>query len=140
MSRFVQLSEAVSLALHAMVLIAEEEGEVRSVKEVALMLSASEAHMAKVVQRLAKAGLVKTARGPGGGVALGRKAGGITFLEIFEAIEGPLDGCPCMMNKEGACPFGRCIFSGALELANGAIREKFAATRLSDYKKEKNWI
>lgn len=137
MSRFVQLSEAASLALHAMILMAEESGKMRSVKEIALILNASEAHMAKVVQRLSKVGLVSTTRGPGGGVVLGKQPSDITFLDIFEAIEGPLDTCPCMLNKEGLCPFDSCIFSGALERATGEIREKFAATRLSDYWREK---
>lgn len=133
MSRFVQLSEAASLALHAMILMAGEREKMRSVKEIALVLHASEAHMAKVVQRLSKAGLVNTARGPGGGVILGRNPDDITFLEIFEAIEGPLDSCPCMLSRENACPFDSCIFSGALERATDEIREKFAVTRLSDY-------
>lgn len=133
MSKFVQLSEAASLALHAMILMAEEPEKTRSVKEIALILSASEAHMAKVVQRLSKVGLVNTTRGPGGGVVLGRGANDITFLEIFEAIEGPLDTCPCMLSKEGLCPFDGCIFSGALERATTEIRKKFAETSLSDY-------
>lgn len=133
MSRFVQLSEASSLALHAMILMAEEPEKIRSVKEIALILNASEAHMAKVVQRLSKVGLVSTTRGPGGGVVLGKSVNDITFLEIFEAIEGPLDQCPCMLNKEGLCSFDCCIFSGVLEKATKDIREKFAETRLSDY-------
>jgi len=137
MSRFVQLSEAASLAIHAMILMAEEVEERRSVKEIAQMLNASEAHMAKVVQRLAKVGFVRTTRGPGGGVVLAKKPDEITFLEVFEAIEGPLDQCPCMLNKEGLCPFDRCIFSGALEDATARIREKFAATSLSDYERAK---
>lgn len=133
MSRFVQLSEAASLALHAMILMAKDSEERRSVREIALVLNASEAHMAKVVQRLSKVGLVRTARGPGGGVLLGKKPEDITFLEIFEVIEGPLDRCPCMLNKGGPCPFEKCIFSGALEKATAQIKEKFANTRLSDY-------
>lgn len=138
MSRFVQLSEAASLAIHGMILMAEDSGGRRSVKEIALILNASEAHMAKVVQRLSKVGLVRTTRGPGGGVILGKKPDDISFLEIFEAIDGPLDQCPCMLNKEGPCPFESCVFSGVLEKATAQIKEKFANTRLSDYKKTKN--
>lgn len=131
MSRFFQLSEAASLALHVMVAVGVGEGPV-SVKEMALKLCASEAHLAKVVQRLSKAGLVVTQRGPGGGVTLGRNACDITFLEIFETIEGPLDASPCVLGR-GECPFKSCIFGAELGKAAEEIRSKFEATRLSDY-------
>jgi Rrf2 family protein len=58
---------------------------------------------AKIVRALARAGLVRTTRGAGGGVRLARPAERITLREVIDAIEGPLaisrcaiyDDCPC---------------------------------------------
>jgi Rrf2 family iron-sulfur cluster assembly transcriptional regulator len=51
--------------------------------------------VAKLFQRLVKAGLLHSSKGRGGGFMLGRAAHEITLMQIVEAIEGPqpLDGC-----------------------------------------------
>ena len=132
MARIVQLSEASSLALHAMIYLATEERASISVKECSAALGASEAHMAKVVQHLSKAGLVNTTRGAKGGVSLARRPEEITYLEIYEVMEGRLVSERCLLRDEGKCPFASCIFGDALEKMAGEIRQKFAETYLSD--------
>lgn len=132
MSRIVQLSEASSLALHAAVLLATAENGKKSVKDMASSLNASEAHLAKVVQQLAKAGLVTTTRGPKGGVALARPKDEISFLDIYEAIEGKLTPAKCIMHTKVPCPFTFCIYGDFLEDISRKIKEKFENTKLSD--------
>ena len=44
----------------------------------------------KILRKLVKRGIVKSYRGPHGGYALAKDASGITFLEVIEAIDGPL--------------------------------------------------
>ena len=63
----VQISQAVSIALHGMGLLALR-GRKMSIGELSEMMSASETHAAKVFQRLVKAGLVNSSRGPTGGL------------------------------------------------------------------------
>ena len=133
MAKIIQLSEASSLALHAMILLSEEKNRPLPVKEIAARISASEAHLAKVVQQLSKAGLVSTARGPKGGVMLAKRPEEVTYLEIYEAIEGQLQSGKCMMYQDGKCPFETCIFGSLLEGMTEEIRAKFAETRLSDH-------
>ena len=53
------------------------------------------ARLAKVVQDLAHAGLVRTQRGQQGGVMLARPAGEITVRDVYEAAEGPILLCRC---------------------------------------------
>jgi Rrf2 family protein len=73
-------------------------------------LSASEAHLAKVLQRLAKAGLVTGTRGPHGGFSLARPAREISLREVYEAIEGRLEVERCMLGSpvcsKPDCPLG----------------------------------
>ena len=56
----------------------------------AQMLSA--AYMEQLFARLRRAGLVRSARGPGGGYRLGRSACSITVAEIVEAVDDTIAG------------------------------------------------
>ena len=60
------------------------------------------AYLAKIVQALARAGLVRTHPGAHGGVALGRPADDITLKDVIEAVEGPIHLNRCVAHP-GAC-------------------------------------
>jgi len=51
--------------------------------------------LAKLFQRLVRAGILRSAKGRGGGFTLARPAHQITLMHVVEALEGPqpLDGC-----------------------------------------------
>ncbi len=124
-----RISEALSLGLHAMVFLAAHVGEPKRVGEIAKRLKASEAHLAKVLQTLARAGLVRAVRGPKGGYELAKPPEEITLLEIFEVLHGPLEDRLCLF-KEPLCGGKRCILGDLLEKVNQAVREHFSQTNL----------
>ena len=130
MSNIIKISEAASMALHAMTLLAENPDTLFSTRDVASTLKVSEAHLSKVLQRLAKAGLVKSVRGPKGGFVLGRDRNRITLLEVYEAIEGPLVECNCLMDNR-VCS-GTCILGGFIEKVNKEAHGYLTGTKLSD--------
>jgi Rrf2 family protein len=130
MSGIVKFSEAASLALHTMALLASDPERAWPVREIAGALPASADHLAKVMQRLGRAGLVTSSRGPGGGFALAREADGITLLEVYEAIDGPLDPGDCFLGAR-VCN-GTCMFGEAVHQANAAVHERLARTRLPE--------
>ena len=47
-------------------------------------------YLFKVLQKLTKANIIRSKRGPGGGFSLTRPAEAITILEILEAVDGPM--------------------------------------------------
>jgi len=108
---FFRVSEAVALALHAAAILAERPDELVATAFFANALSASENHLAKVMQRLSRAGLVTSTRGPGGGFRLARPAAEITLLEVYEAIEGKLDVTGCLFDRP-VCDGRFCILGG----------------------------
>ena len=57
--------------------------------------------LAKIFQKLVKAGVLRSAKGRGGGFTLGRAPHEINLIEIVEAIEGPqlLDACVVGLDK-----------------------------------------
>jgi len=130
MANVLKVSEAASLALHAMVLLAARD-EVVSTGEIASTLRVSVAHLSKVLQRLARVGLVRSIRGPKGGFILGKASEEITLLDVYEAIEGPLVPSNCLLNTP-VCSGERCILGGLLETVNEQVREYLAGTRLSE--------
>ncbi len=155
MSTVFRLSEAGSLALHATAFLAanpddilsavvradpnlvalaatREEKSIRvSAGEIAAALNVSEAHLAKVLQRLARAGLVRSVRGPNGGYTLAKESNEITLLDVYEAVEGPLNTDDCLL--EGPICSGRtCIFGGLVKKLNTQVKEHLAGTKLAD--------
>jgi DNA-binding IscR family transcriptional regulator len=64
MSNILKISEAASLALHTTVILAANPNRLVSTKKLASQLHASEAHLSKVLQRLEKADIVNSTRGP----------------------------------------------------------------------------
>lgn len=131
MSRIVQLSEASTIGLHSMVLIARSK-EMINVNKIAGLTGASKNHLAKVMQRLVKAGFLKSTRGPTGGFILKKKPSEITILNIYEAIEGIIEteGCPM---EQPICPFNKCLLGNIIREASEMVKNNFKNMTLQDY-------
>jgi Rrf2 family protein len=132
MSSFIHVSEAASLALHSTVLLAEAADSVLTTREMADTLGASEAHLSKVLQRLTRADLVESVRGPRGGFRLSREADRITLLEVWEAIEGRLETTRCLFGRPTAnCTRAGCILGDVISRVDGTVRRYLESTPLS---------
>ena len=94
MSKVIQISEATSLAFHAIVLIGRS-GKVINVQYIADVTGASRHHLAKVLQRLVKDKFVKSLKGPAGGFVLNKNPEEITLFDIYQSIEGPVVETGC---------------------------------------------
>jgi len=137
MSKIVQLSEAASIGLHAMVLIAQSDKLVK-VTEIARITGASKNHLSKVMQRFVKDGLIKSTRGPSGGFLLNKNADEITLLDIYQSVEGEISNISCPLNNQvchtnnqstldnnQVCPFNQCIMGGVVEKMTEEFVEYF---------------
>ncbi|HUT54367.1 MAG TPA: Rrf2 family transcriptional regulator [bacterium] len=131
MDNVLKISEAASLALHAIVYLADNGGHKFSNKDIAAAIHASEAHLSKVLQRLAKAGLVSSNRGPKGGFVLARRPDEITLLQVYEAIEGPMASSPCLLESP-VCAGDKCLMGDVIGRLNLEVRTYLERTRLSD--------
>ena len=109
MSKVFSLSEAASIALHGIILIAKEKEGLNVIK-ISERTDTSKHHVAKVMQRLVKAGYLTSQRGPSGGFVMRKNAEDVNFLEIYETIEGPIEVSECPMDKQ-ICPFDKCIMN-----------------------------
>ncbi len=132
MSSIFRISEAASLAMHTMVYLDANRGRTASAKEIAGRLSVSEAHLAKVLQRLTRAGYLKSARGPKGGFVLNADNNETTLLEIYELIEGSLPSDSCLFSSQ-TCSGSDCIMGGFLEQMSNQLKDYLAVTTISSY-------
>jgi Rrf2 family protein len=113
MSRILSLSEAASIAIHGMILVARSDKLV-NVNQIAELTSSSRHHVAKVFQRLVKEDFITSNRGPSGGFSLKMDPSDISFLDIYEAIEGKIVITKCPLDKP-ICPFEKCIFENVIK-------------------------
>lgn len=131
MAKIVTLSEAASIALHGMILVAKSEKMI-NVVQIAEKMDSSKHHVAKVFQRLVKEKFIESHRGPSGGFLLKKKPEEITLLEIYEAIEGKIEISDCPIDKP-ICPFDKCILNNVTKDMTIQYRDYLKNQTLSMY-------
>lgn len=131
MSKVVALTEATSIGLHSMVLIARSDA-ILNVLKISEFIGSSRHHVAKIMQRLSRAGLVSSNRGPSGGFVLKKLPSEISLLQIYEVLEGPLSVQTCPMDRP-SCPFGECILGDLALRVSREIKDYLASRTLQDY-------
>jgi Rrf2 family protein len=108
-----QISRRIEYGLRAMVcLAAQPEGRVMSFREIARRMTVPQDFLAKILKQLVTRRLVASTRGARGGYKLGRPAREISFLEVIEAVEGPVVVNLCQEGHD-ACRMSRaCTLYG----------------------------
>ena len=131
MANLFSLSEAASIALHGIILIAKEKGGLNVIK-IAERTDTSKHHVAKVMQRLVKAGYLTSQRGPSGGFLMKKDPASITFLNIYEIIEGPIEVSECPMEKQ-ICPFDKCIMNNVTRKMTLEFKDFLSKQTIDNY-------
>ena len=115
-----RVSQAFMMAVKVVILLERASKPMSSVWA-AQSLGAPAAYISKVLQRLARAGIVSVRRGYAGGYYLERPLSDITLREVLEVIDGPL-----VLSRHTACSpahskdrsgLGRVLDSIVLEAA-----------------------
>jgi len=78
-------------------------GAAISTKEIGRRTGVPRPFLSKIIQTLARAGLLGTRRGTRGGIWLLESPAAITLRQIIEAVEGPMYLNRCLA-RPGACP------------------------------------
>lgn len=131
MGNILRISEAASIALHAMLILAAKQLTFYSVKEIAARLNVSENHLSKVLQRLVKAGLVVSVKGNKGGFKIAKDPQYLFLLDVYEAIDGKFQPSTCLLNRT-PCE-NNCIMGDLMASINDQVKQFFTKTNLLEF-------
>ncbi len=93
--------------------------------------------LAKILQKLVKAKIVRSYRGVKGGFSLARQARDITVLDVIEAIEGKLSINLCLADKK-KCGFSKHCPTHFLWInVQAKLAESLKKTSFEDLAKQK---
>jgi Rrf2 family protein len=124
-------SQTVEYALRAVVHLAATAPDPQTTEAIAKATRVPQAYLSKVLQSLVQAGLVKSQRGMGGGMALAKKPAELTILEVVNAVDPirRITTCPLGLAAHGVnlCPLHRRV-DNALAL----VEDAFANTTLQE--------
>ncbi|MBY8978005.1 Rrf2 family transcriptional regulator [Rhodobacteraceae bacterium NNCM2] len=128
-----RLTTFTDYGLRMLMRLASEPGRAFSTADLAEEFGLSRNHLAKIMQRLAGAGIIETRRGGGGGAQLARPAAEISLGDIVRLLE---DGQPlveCLGADGGACSIdGRCLLKARLRSAERAFLSDLDRSTLAD--------
>ena len=107
------LTDANEYGLRAVIWMAQHPGEPFKVKDLADSIHAAPGYLIKVLQSLAKAGILTGRRGTRGGFTLQADPAKLTALDIINAIDGfeRIGSCPLALSahESSLCPVHRSI-------------------------------
>lgn len=122
-----QLSRRAEYALLALIdLAVEARGERVQLKEIAQRQDLPEKYLEQLLRPLKTAGVVLSTRGSRGGYELARSPDDLTLLEIYEAVEGPLNS-----EEEPAGQQAQRVVHAFWGELMAAVREHLAARTLA---------
>jgi len=97
-----KLSTQSRYGVRAVVDIAyNSDGTETQVKDISRRQGISPRYLEQIFQKLKRAGILGSKRGPSGGYSLAKKPEEITVWEIVRTTEGQLDPVPCVNPKDG---------------------------------------
>ena len=132
----IHLSDASLIAVHALAGLAAAPERLVQGKDLASSMGASENHLAKVMQRMVRAGIARSVKGPAGGFGLARPASEISFRQTIEAVDGPLTGDFCPFRTE-TCDPSNCIFGRDISMWAAELLAYLGKRTIDDIAKEK---
>ncbi len=95
------LNQATDYAFRAVLYLASQpKGKVVEAQVISKSESIPMRFLLKIMPSLIKAGIVRSQRGVGGGYCLARTPEAITFLDVVQAIEGPVAINRCLLDAD----------------------------------------
>jgi Rrf2 family protein len=136
-----KLTKKADYALMAMKHLAERlsEGSL-SAKDVADAYGIPPEALAKILQKLVKAGLLQSQHGTNGGYVLARPAHTISAFEVIQAIDGPLFITSCITVRGECGQSDRCNIREPLRKVNESIEAVLKRIKISHMREEPDQV
>ncbi|MFE9577060.1 RrF2 family transcriptional regulator [Nocardia sp. NPDC006044] len=133
-----KMSTGVEWAMHCCVSLGQATEPVPAAR-LAELHGVPTAYLAKHLQALSRAGIVRSVPGPAGGYVLTRPAASITMAQVVEAVDGAESAFRCTEIRRNG-PLGlpakscrtRCAVHRAMDAADAAWRTALASFTIAD--------
>jgi len=133
MLHFNRKTEYALIAIEHMIRKSKTEETVSSAREVAESYHIPLPILAKVLQKLAGKGLIKSVHGTKGGYVLAKMPQDITLATVVEIFEGPLAMTECFREEKITCPqWDGCTIKSPLYELNHKIYNLLVNTTVAD--------
>jgi Rrf2 family protein len=127
-----KLTKKADYGLIAVKYLAERpRGTASSASEIARAYGIPTELLAKILQKLARSGLLVSQHGTNGGYALARRPSEISALEVIRAIEGPLFITSCLTDRRECGQMTRCTVREPLQKVNETLVNALSAVTIS---------
>lgn len=123
------------VSMHLLTLLERAGGEPVTSRQIAASVNSNPGVIRRLLSSLARAGLVSSQLGAGGGARLAKPAERIRLLDVYRAVEAPRVFSLHRASPNRACPVGRNIqasLSGVLRRAERALEAELAGVTLAD--------
>lgn len=128
-----RLTSFTDYGLRMLMRMASDPGRAYSSAELADEFCLSRNHLAKIMQRLAREGLIETRRGGGGGAVLARPASEIRLGAVVRLLEEGQALVECFNVDGGDCTIdGQCRLKARLRSAEAAFLADLDRSTLAD--------
>lgn len=127
------LTKTAEHALRALLFLAQQpEGMLVPANRIAQATGAPANYLAKTLQGLAAAGLVRGTRGREGGYVLLRPASAITVGQVIAAFDTPSEADRCLLGDRACAAATPCAAHGRWQSARGAALRAMRSVRIQD--------
>jgi Rrf2 family protein len=103
-----RIARETDYAIRSILFMARTPATVFTVREIAVPQEIPPSFLAKILQKLTRAGITASARGSRGGFRLAGDPGEITLLGVIQAVEGRLAADGCLVEGRVCSRAGRC--------------------------------
>lgn len=127
-----KITQAGEYALLALVYLAKQpEGQLAMIDDISQAERIPKNFLAKILQTLGKAGLIRSRQGARGGFALAKSPDAVTVLEVIEIIEGKIAFQRCL-EEEGCERAESCTLCAVFSEAQNRVTEVFSQMTVRD--------
>lgn len=133
MQHVLQISRKIDYGLRAMIHLAGlPPGKIASLQDLATTLHLPREFLAKILKVLTASGVVRSSRGARGGYQLARPPREISFLEVIEAVEGPVQLNVCLDHKDRCDVSAGCTMYHVWKAGQDRMLEVYRRTSLAE--------
>lgn len=133
MQHVLQISRKIDYGLRAMIhLSGLPPGRIASLQDLSSTLRLPREFLAKILKVLAASGLVRSSRGAHGGYQLARSPREISFLEVIEAVEGPVQLNVCLDHLDRCDVSAGCTMYHVWKAGQDRMLEVYRKTSLAE--------